>query len=281
MKKHKNKIITAAVIIAVLAGAWFYGGNFSRSSGAPPPAAAQDTETHSMAAPAGDAAASPRESSDAPTDTINGTDSTAASDAPEAPASPFPADTPGTDVTEPVTTSEPSPMPAMIINPDIGTDRFLTDPVPEGRPLPVEPEDVTIGDGAFTVYLTVRADTILNNMNMLHRDKHELVPDDGVIFPLTAVTAHEGESVFNVLQREMRRNRIHLVSRFTPIYNSAYVEAINNLYEFDAGELSGWKYSVNGWFPNFGSSRYRLQPGDVIGWYYTCDLGRDLGTAWE
>jgi len=118
---------------------------------------------------------------------------------------------------------------------------------------------------------------LLNNMNLLNREKHELVPADGVIFPMTEVTAYEDESVFNVLQRETRRARIHMASRFTPIYNSAYLEAINNLYEFDAGELSGWMYKVNGWFPNYGSSRYQLQPSDVIEWHYTCDLGHDLG----
>jgi len=132
------------------------------------------------------------------------------------------------------------------------------------------------GDDSFTVTLTVRVDNLLNNMHLLNREKHELVPADGVIFH-AEVTAYEGESVFNVLQREMRRARIHMAARFTPIYNSAYVEAINNLYEFDAGELSGWMYSVNGLFPGFGSSRYQLKPGDVIEWHFTCDLGRDLG----
>ena len=148
------------------------------------------------------------------------------------------------------------------------------------RPAPVEPQDVVITDNSFTVYLTIRVDTLLNNMHRLNREKHELVPADGVIFPLTAVTAYEGESVFNVLQRETRRNRIHMESRFTPIFNSAYIMGIHNLYEFDAGELSGWMYKVNGWFPNFGASRYILSPGDVIEWHFTVDLGRDLGETW-
>jgi hypothetical protein len=86
--------------------------------------------------------------------------------------------------------------------------------------------------------------------------------------------------VFNVLQREMRRNKIHMEFVNTPIYNSAYIEGINNLYEFDVGELSGWMYEVNGWYPNYGCSRYQCKPGDVIEWNYTCDLGRDLGQDW-
>jgi len=145
---------------------------------------------------------------------------------------------------------------------------------------PVEPEYMVVGDSSFVVTLEVRVDMILLNMHLLHRDKHELVPFDGVIFPRTEVIAYEGESVFNVLQREMRRNGIHMASRFTPVFNSAYVEAINNLYEFDVGPLSGWMYRVNGWFPNFGSSKYLLSHGDEIEWQFTVDLGRDLGVEW-
>jgi hypothetical protein len=141
-------------------------------------------------------------------------------------------------------------------------------------------ENAVSDDGAFYVTLSVRVDMILRNMHMLNREKHELVPEDGVIFPETRVRVYEGESVFNVLQREARRAGIHMASRFTPIFNSAYVEAINNLYEFDVGPLSGWMYSVNGWFPNFGASRYLLSPGDVVEWHFTVDLGRDLGAYW-
>ncbi len=43
------------------------------------------------------------------------------------------------------------------------------------------------------------------------------------------------------------------------------------------GNLSGWMYSVNGWFPNYGCSRYALKDGDIVEWRYTCDLGYDVG----
>jgi len=171
-------------------------------------------------------------------------------------------ETPAPPLTEPV--NSPSELPPPIVN----------------EPAESEPVSAIADDGSFTVTLSVRVDTILPFMPLLHRDKHELVPADGVIFPPTQVTAYEGESVFNVLQREMRRNRIHMSSRFTPIFNSAYVEAINNLFEFDVGPRSGWLYRVNGVFPNFGSSLYTLSPGDVIEWMYTVDLGRDVGATW-
>lgn len=43
--------------------------------------------------------------------------------------------------------------------------------------------------------------------------------------------------MFDVLLREMKKNKIHMEFSMTPIYNSNYIEGINNLYEFDAGEL--------------------------------------------
>ena len=125
--------------------------------------------------------------------------------------------------------------------------------------------------------LSVRCDTILNNMSSLHDGKADLVPQNGVIYEERRVKFNEGESVFNVLQREMKINRIHMEFVNAPLYGSAYIEGIGNLYEFDCGDLSGWMYKVNGVFPNYGCSQYKLSPGDKIEWVYTCNLGEDVG----
>lgn len=168
--------------------------------------------------------------------------------------------------------------PKQEINPDTGKDKYQTDPVPEGKPTPVEPEDTTVDSStSYTCTFSISCATILNNWDKCDESKKPLVPADGVILPSTTVTFSEGESVYDVLQRICRENRIHMESSWTPMYNSAYVEGINNLYEFDVGSLSGWMYSVNGWFPNYGCSRYALQSGDVVKWVYTCDLGYDVG----
>ena len=163
-------------------------------------------------------------------------------------------------------------------------DKYETEPVPEGQQKPVEPGTIEIDKNKeYTCYLSVSCSTILDNMENLTEGKESLVPKDGVIYSEREVTFYEGESVFDVLQREMKNNRIHMESSFTPKYNSAYVEGIHNLYEFDCGRWSGWMYEVNGWYPNspHGCSRlYIVQPGDVIKWNYTCDLGRDLGQTW-
>ena len=133
--------------------------------------------------------------------------------------------------------------------------------------------------GDFTVTLSVSAETLLDNIHLLDAEKHELVPRDGILFPATEVPVYEGESVFDVLQREMRQAGIHMAARSVPIYNSSYIEAIGNIFEFDAGGLSGWMYRVNGVFPGVGSSQYTLSQGDVVELLYTIDLGRDIGAT--
>ena len=156
-------------------------------------------------------------------------------------------------------------------------DQYLTDPVPDGMAAPVEPEDAEIDTSSEGVcYLSISCATILDNMENLTEGKESLIPADGMILDEIEVSFYEGESVFDVLQRVTQNNRIHMESSFTPMYNSAYVEGINNIYEFDCGELSGWMFAVNGWYPNYGCSRYQVQDGDVIQWNYTCDQGRDL-----
>ena len=127
--------------------------------------------------------------------------------------------------------------------------------------------------------LSVRCDTILRDISRLDEEKRGLL-GNGVIFPEKQVKFQEGESVFDVLLREMRESKIHLEFVNAPVYNSVYIEGIGNIYEFDAGELSGWMYKVNGEFPNFGCSKYILKNGDRIEFVYTCDLGKDVGNSY-
>ena len=175
--------------------------------------------------------------------------------------------------------NDPSIIGGNTVTTDVGQqDRYQTDPVPEGRPDPVEPDEADIDDGiTYTCTFSISCETILDNWELCDESKKPLVPSDGVILSSTIVSFSEGESVFDVLQRICKDNTIHRESSWTPRYNSAYIEGINNLYEFDVGEGSGWMYSVNGWYPNYGCSRYQLQDGDIVAWRYTCDYGADVG----
>jgi len=243
IKKHKTKIIAAASILIVLAIAWFYDGILNFRVIVNPASTITDVEADVSYYDEPDCYDEDEDVNEDEIESLMVVRGTT---------------TPNTehDTAHPVAS-------AHLAHPSART--------------PIEPENMVRGDGSFIVTLSIRVDTLLHNMHLLHRDKHELVPEDAVIFFSNNVVAFEGESVFNVLQREMRRHGIHMSSRFTPVFNSAYIEAINNIFEFDGGPLSGWMYKVNGWFPNFGSSRYLLRPGDVIEWMYTVDLGRDVG----
>lgn len=162
-----------------------------------------------------------------------------------------------------------------------GKDKYATDPVPAGKPLPVEPENQKIDEEqAYTCTFSIECSSIFNNLKDLVPEKLDALPTNGIIFAAQTVTFYEGESVYDVLQRICRENDIHMEASWTPIYNSAYVEGIHNLYEFDCGSGSGWMYRVNGWYPNYGCSRYQLSQGDVIEWRYTCDLGSDIGGSY-
>ena len=103
------------------------------------------------------------------------------------------------------------------------------------------------------------------------------MPSDGLILAPSEVEFEEGESVHDILKRVCQAAGIHMESSYTPVYDSAYVEGINQLYEFDCGEQSGWMFKVNDWFPNYGCSKYKVSDGDVIEWVYTCELGEDVG----
>ena len=278
-QKNKWKIIAPVLIVLVLATAFVFGDKnipeqkdpTEQSTISAPAQPTQDAETTGKS----DDAAIPEDAE------------TAAEDVP-APSNEQPTDEAeevDIDTSEFMTpeemgagaTGEYTEINGMLIDTGTGKDKYLTDPVPEGKPAPVEPEDVEIGDEEWTCTLSVSCATILDNMDLCDPEKWELVPEDGWILKPMTVTFAENESVFNVLQRTLKEQGIHMEFEYTPAYHTAYIEGINNLYEFDVGELSGWMYSVNGWFPIYGCSRYRLQDGDVVEWKYTCDLGNDIG----
>ena len=129
----------------------------------------------------------------------------------------------------------------------------------------------------LTCTISIDCKTILDNLDDLRASKADYVPADGWILYKSTVEFGQGDTVFDVLKRVTKAAGIQMESKWTPMYNSYYVEGINQLYEFDCGEQSGWMYSVNGWYPNYGCSSYELKDGDKIEWRYTCDLGSDVG----
>ena len=142
-------------------------------------------------------------------------------------------------------------------------------------------QGLTSQEAAEQVTISITAATLLDNMDKFDSAKKSLLPEDGVLVSTRSVPFKEGSTVFDALVAVTKDQRVHMEYVSTPLYKSNYIEGIANIYEMDAGPLSGWMYKVNGVFPSVGCGRYELKAGDVIEWIYTCDLGRDIGGDWN
>lgn len=128
--------------------------------------------------------------------------------------------------------------------------------------------------------LIIDCSTALKNEGLSDK-KRRLQPENGIIFSDSSVGFKEGASVFDVLKEVCERENIRMEFSLIPLTGGAYIEGINNLYEFDCGNLSGWMYSVNGEFPNCGCSDYKVSEGDSIKVVYSCNLGEDVGNIFR
>jgi len=139
----------------------------------------------------------------------------------------------------------------------------------------------TIGTGD-TCSLTIRCDTLLDSSNKdkLSAAKQTLVPKDGIILSEERVPFEEGQTVFDVLKKELQSRNMQFEFEDNALSGPGYMDGICNLYEFDCGDLSGWMYSVNGTFPSVSCAQYKLSAGDKIVWAYSCNLGADIGDTY-
>lgn len=127
--------------------------------------------------------------------------------------------------------------------------------------------------------LSISCETLAQNPKQCREEKRAYLPQSGMLLAETELEVPRGTSVYDALQSACREAGIPLDAAWTALYKSAYVKGIGNLYEFDGGKDSGWMYSVNGEFPNYGCSQYILEEGDAVRWVYTCDLGKDVNAG--
>ena len=119
--------------------------------------------------------------------------------------------------------------------------------------------------------ITIRCDTIAGEGDS------EFIPKDGIILDTTTYEFGEGDSVYDILVRAVRENKIHMEKKKTGSGpRDYYICGIANIYEYDWGDLSGWMYYVNGESPSVGCGAYTVEPGDRIEWLYTREIGRDI-----
>ena len=122
-------------------------------------------------------------------------------------------------------------------------------------------------ENKHTCHFTIECSIILGQEELWRDGLEEVVPESGVFFS-DKVSYKKGQSVYDVLKKICEKNDILLDADYTPLYDTYYVRGIGNLYEFDCGSESGWKYSVNGVLPGVGSSLYEIKDGDEIVFFY-------------
>ncbi len=86
--------------------------------------------------------------------------------------------------------------------------------------------------------------------------------NEGYLLAAKKVDVQEGDTVYKVLQRT------GLDVDASGSKGDIYVKGINDLYEKDITDTSGWKYRVNGAFPNHSAGVVTVKPGDTIEWVY-------------
>ena len=127
---------------------------------------------------------------------------------------------------------------------------------------------------AQTVSISINCKSAIDN-GLNNKKGFTHLPSSGVILSNMNVEIKNGDTVFDVLVKATHQKGIHM--EYTGSGSSIYIEGIDNLYEFDAGSESGWQYSVNGKYVNYGCGSYKVKANDVINFSYTCNLGKDLG----
>lgn len=103
------------------------------------------------------------------------------------------------------------------------------------------------------------------------------VPSDGVLLEETEFPICEGDTAYDLLVRAVRERGM-LLQADGPS-GGKYVRGIENIGEFDFGDLSGWVYLINGEQASVSCSALKLKPDDRLEWVYTLELGADVYTS--
>ena len=174
---------------------------------------------------------------------------------------------PGNSSEKPKPSNNEKPKPSNNEKPKPGNSS--TKPKPENNQTITSPKPKN-----KTVTIAISCKTAINN-GLNEKPGFSHLPSNGIILQNMKVEFNEGDTVFDILVKVTRKKGIHMEYRGSG--SNTYIEGINNLYEFDGGSNSGWMYSVNGVYPNYGVGAYKVKSSDVIKFNYTCNLGADLG----
>ena len=175
MEKHRNKIIAAVVIALVLVFAYWYGGNSPSSKGFTPKTKTETTAVSNdelkEKEPKKEEA---KESRNLKEESVE------------------------TDTTSSLESQTKQ-------NDEVFNENKIEKTVESEKN---EKSETT--EKELTCTMSIRCDTILENMDWLSDENHDVIPSDGVVYEERTVVFYEGESVFDLLLREMKKNKIHI-----------------------------------------------------------------------
>lgn len=130
---------------------------------------------------------------------------------------------------------------------------------------------------------------VVDNVPRLATEKSYLPADYqepfGEILPLTEVLITEGLTMRGALEKALAAKNItvfgavNYVSGIGPVTSVDGGRTVTKLSEFDSGMQSGWMASLNDWFINAGANTFTVKDGDVVEFWYICNLGVDLGAG--
>lgn len=161
---------------------------------------------------------------------------------------------PSTEVKEP--SKQPKPSTKSVVEPKEETSHAVSQQKPMQKETKKEKEPVT--QKVESVSISITGDS-----------------EHGPILATTNVEIQEGDTVLDVLKKVTKEKQIQL--EYSGAGGAAYIEGIDNLYEFDDGPLSGWMVKVNGEFAKKSVGVIKVKNNDKIEWVYTMDLGKDVG----
>lgn len=119
------------------------------------------------------------------------------------------------------------------------------------------------------VLLSVDCSDIISNLDKLDDSLLDHIPEYGLIIPDDEYPFESGDTVYDVLLRAAKENKVQLESK--GFFGSREIEGINYIYNSSCGNGSRWIYKVNGQVQQPVCSEYKVKDGDIIQWIYVCN----------
>lgn len=116
--------------------------------------------------------------------------------------------------------------------------------------------------------ITIECKSILDNMDNLEPEHEKYVPKNGIMLNNYKTTLKSKSTVYDLFKKACNDKGITYTAEYG-MY-SVYIAGINNIDEFDCGKGSGWKYRVNGSYPNISVDSKKLKDGDKVVFTYIC-----------